>query len=244
MADRVNQIDGLAQELRLIAPRTADPDRELTVFLESELSSLSAEERLPILESLAERFSSSSPKVTEKKVVPDEASRLMMSFLGRDFVAEGLGQEEIFEKFASSLNTLFDSLNRITAVIQETLTGEQPELATIRKIIGSSIDGEENSVSINEYLQRIQKSFLIAHRSFQDASESLAAEILRELDPENLAKAQPAGLKFGALRKAELFDMLDQKFTMMKRWHASGQYRERLLREFEKRCQREIDLAE
>jgi predicted component of type VI protein secretion system len=71
-------------------------------------------------------------------------------------------------------------------------------------------------------------------------SSALLGQILGELDPENLPKALSSSLKFGALRKAELYDIYSEKFAKMKRWHESGQYLERLLRDFEKRCRQEI----
>jgi hypothetical protein len=240
MQDVQKHADALAGELLQRASRASDPDKELKGFLESELSYLSPEERLSILEALEERFSSDTYEVSKTGAVTNEASRLMSRFLGRNFEAEGLAQEEIFSNFAASLNTLFDSINRIMAVINQTLLGEEPELATIRKIIGSNIDGEGNDVMIGDYLERIQKSFLIAHTSFQEASAALFGQILGELDPENLSKSLSSGFKFGALKKAELYDMYDDKYSKMKRWYESGQYMERLLRDFEKRCQQEI----
>jgi hypothetical protein len=218
----------------------SEPESEVKSYLETELSGLSPEQKLPLLESLAGAFAAREQSVVEVAASPDEALRLMSRFLGRNFEGEGLSQEDIFEKFSVSLNTLFDSLNRIMAVINQTLLGEEAELATIRKIIGSNIDGEENYVLLTDYMERIQRSFLIAHTSFQEASSTLLGEILVELDPEALSKSLSSGLKFGALRKAELFDMYDEKFVKLKRWFESGQYKEQLLREFERRCQREI----
>jgi hypothetical protein len=240
MPDMQKRVSVLVNELLNRASRATDPDKELRNFLDFELTDLSPEERLSTLEALDRHFAADGHHKTTTVAAADEASLLMSRFLGRNFESEGLGQEEIFEKFAKYLDTLFDALNRINAVINQTLIGEEPELATIRKIIGSNIDGEGDVTSISEFLDRIQKSFLIAHTAFQEASSAILTQIMGELDPENLSKSLSSGLKFGALRKAELFDMYDEKFTKMKRWLESGQYKERLLRDFEKRCQREI----
>ena len=234
---RAHEISG---ELLKRFSSTAEPGNELKEYLETELSGYPAEERLSILVALMEGFTAEKPSIADTGAASDVASRLMSRFLGRNFETEGLSQEEIFSKFSAALNALFDSINRIMAVINQTLLGEEPELATIRKIIGSNIDGEGNVVLIGNYLERIQKSFLVAHTSFQQASSTLFSQILGELDPETLSKTLSSGFKFGALRKAELYDIYEEKYTKMKRWHESGQYMERLLRDFEKRCQQEI----
>jgi len=240
MTDIQKHANVLAEELLKRAANASDPDEELKQFLETQLSGLNPEERLSILEIIDASFIVKKPCRVETSAKTDDASRLMSRFLGRNFESEGVTQEEIYNKFAVSLNTLFDSLNRIMAVINQTLLGEQPELSTIRKIIGSNIDGDGNDELISDYLERIQRSFLIAHTSFQEASSALLGQILDELDPDKLSKSLPSGLKFGALRKAELYDMYDEKYVKMKRWHESGQYTERLLRDFEKRCQQKI----
>lgn len=239
MPEIVERANVLAEEMLRRAFSDSDSEKVLREFLETELSGLSPSEKLPILEALEQTFITRGQPEATVATAPDEASHLISRFLGRNFDADGLEQEEIFEKFTLALNTLFDTLNRIMAVINQTLLGEEPELATIRKIIGSNIDGEGNYDSLINYMERIQKSFLIAHTSFQEASTSLLNEILGELDPESLSKSLSSGLKFGALRKAEMFDMYDEKFSKLKRWHESGQYKERLLREFEKRCQQQ-----
>lgn len=236
MSDLLKRATFLGEELLKSASSVNVSEHELRDLLETELSGLSPEEKLPILQALERAFTDES-QMEMKVAIPDEASRLMLRFLGRNFESEGLAQEDIIEKFAVSLNTLFDSLNSIMAVINKTLLGEEAELATIRKIIGSNIDGEENNVLLSVHMERIQRSFLIAHTSFQEASSVLLHEILGELDPETMSKSLSSGLKFGALRKAELFDMYNEKYGKLKRWLETGQYRERLLREFEKRCQ-------
>lgn len=237
MPETVERANVLAEEMLRRASSGSDSIRAL---LETELSGLTPIEKLPILEALEEIFTISLEEEAPVITAPDEASQLISRFLGKNLDADGLEREEIVEKFTLALNTLFDTLNRIMAVINKTLLGEEPELATIRQIIGSNLDGEGNYVSLIQYMERIQKSFLIAHTSFQEASASLLDEILGELDPDRLSKSLSSGLKFGALRKAELFDMYDEKFSKLKSWHESGQYRARLLREFEKRCQQQF----
>jgi hypothetical protein len=242
MIELQDKVNLLVEELLRRATQVKDPENDLKNFLEQELSGFSPPEKLKTLTALGNSLT--TEKINGSNLVPasDEACHLMSRFLGRNIEADGLNQEEIIDKFAKSLNTLFDSLNRIMEVINQTLLGEKPELSTIRKIIGSNIDGDGNDAIISDYLERIQRSFLIAHTSFKETSSALFSQILSELDPENLSKTLSSGFKFGALRKAELFDMYDEKYAKMKRWSESGQYMEQLLRDFEKRCQKEINL--
>jgi hypothetical protein len=46
------------------------------------------------------------------------------------------------------------------------------------------------------------------------------------------------GFRFGPMRKADSFDCYSEKHAVLTRWIESGHFNERLLREFEKLCQR------
>jgi hypothetical protein len=145
---------------------------------------------------------------------------------------------ELSEKLAASLNTVFDSLNAIVGGINGTLLGRKEELETIRFIIGSDLGGSKSSGSLQEYLDRIQEAFSVAHRAFQEASERKTGELLDELSPENISSKAEGGLKFGPMRKAELWDIYEERFRAVKKALDSGKLRESLLREFERSCQR------
>jgi len=145
---------------------------------------------------------------------------------------------ELSEKLAGSLNTVFDSLNAIVGGINTTLLGKQEELETIRFIIGSDLGGRKASGSLQEYLDRIQEAFAVAHRAFQEAAGKKTGELLDELSPENISSKAEGGLKFGPMRKAELWDIYEERFRAVKKALESGRLRESLLREFERSCQR------
>ena len=177
-------------------------------------------------------------KVPEAAPLPDGIHQLVSRFLGSaKSDTSAIAPRELAEKFAGSLNALFDSVNQIVSVINVTLLGKSSELETIRKVIGENIQGETEYESIKEYLERIKKAFLVSHQSFQLAASSVVEELLTEMDPETLAKESSAGFKFGPLRKAELFDQYAEKHARCKRWLSSGACREKLLREFERHCQ-------
>ncbi|OGR16565.1 MAG: hypothetical protein A2559_05035 [Deltaproteobacteria bacterium RIFOXYD2_FULL_66_9] len=158
--------------------------------------------------------------------------------LGDRVKVASLPPGELSEKLAGSLNTVFDSLNAIVGRINTTLLGQQEELETIRFIIGSDLGGRKSSGSLQEYLDRIQEAFAVAHRGFQEAAEKKTGELLDELSPENISSRAEGGLKFGPMRKAELWDIYEERFRAVKKAHESGRLRESLLREFERSCQR------
>jgi hypothetical protein len=148
------------------------------------------------------------------------------------------GRREPGWKSWRPLNTVFDSLNAIVGGINATLLGKKEELETIRFIIGSDLGGRKASGSLQEYLDRIQEAFAVAHRAFQEASGKKTGELLDELSPENISSKAEGGLKFGPMRKAELWDIYEERFRAVKKALESGRLRESLLREFERSCQR------
>ena len=260
----------LAQEIRRIgASGAADPGREVQSRINSALAGCDLPERLARLERLARELEGTdaavappagsaasaeaaapvAPAAPSGAVAPaapvagaaEEMQQLVTRFLGQSGATEGLSSKELADKFAAALETLFDSVNQIVSVINVTLLGQSEELETIRKVIGSNLKGDKEFSAIKDYLERIQKAFLVAHNCFQVSAATLLQELLAELDPQVLLDAKSSGLKFGPLRRAELFDQYEEKHRRCKRWLDSGQYKERLLREFEKQCQINFD---
>ena len=165
-------VETLALEIRRIGLSGA-PDLETAIekYLAGELRGREVEERLRILELLAQKFGMSSKVVSSTEGVETiaptasiEVTRLVSLVLGKPLRENDINSKEIYEKFSGALTTLFDTLNEIISVINITLMGQSPELETIRKVIGSNIEGGEK-VSLKEYLDRIQKaSKLMAHQ--------------------------------------------------------------------------------
>ena len=167
-----------------------------------------------------------------------DPNRVASLLLGREIVRSDVSSEEISERLVRSLNTVFDSLNRIVATIHAKLLGEERQEETIRQFIDSEIKGETGNKSLQGYLDQIQQAFLIAHQAFQTASETVIRQFLSELDPEKMMEAAEGRLKFGPLRKAELFELYREQYRRCNGFFESGRVTERLLREFEKTCQR------
>jgi hypothetical protein len=232
-------IESLANKIRTLYK--SDPSRSETLiekYLEERLKGLLPAERLSFLEKLTEQFKDLTPKILPDVRLKQEGfSRLFSLLLGKKISTADLSSAELLEKLAHSLNTIFDTLNQIVSVIHITLLGEKVELETIRHIIGSNLEGEGRSDSLQSYLDQIQEAFLVAHRALKQAAQTKMNEILTELNPDRFETSSRGGLKFGPLRKAELFEIYKEKFSNCKGWFESGRFMEELLREFEKTCQ-------
>jgi hypothetical protein len=209
-------------------------------ILGEKLIGASPEERIAAVREIRGKCGSSpsSPDPSPAGNVAQEWTRLAALLLGDRVDAAKLPPGELSGKLAASLTTVFDSLNAIVGGINATLLGKKEELETIRFIIGSDLGGRKASDSLQEYLDRIQEAFAVAHRAFQEAAEKKTGELLDELSPENISSKAEGGLKFGPMRKAELWDIYEERFRTVKKALETGRLRESLLREFERICQR------
>ncbi len=236
-------IERLSDEVRTIY--RSDPvraERLMEAYLKETLKDHLPAERIALLESLARTFETVPlPVGRDVFFESQEFSRLFALLFGERVSTLNLSSNELLEKLALSLNTIFDTLNEMIRVIDTTLLGKKPELETIRHIIGSNLEAETPTDSLQNYLARIQGAFLISHKAFQEAAQAKFGEILRELGPERFESEPMRGLKFGPFRKAELFEMYKERFQTFKKWFESGRFKEELLREFEKTCQKLYD---
>jgi hypothetical protein len=232
-------VSGLAESVR--AAYRSDPGGAASVIeriLGEKLAGASPEERIAAVREIRGRCGPSHPSPAPAGNVAQGWTRLAALLLGDRVDVARLPPGELSEKLAASLNTVFDSLNEIVGGINATLLGEKEELETIRFIIGSDLGGRKASGSLQEYLDRIQEAFAVAHRAFQEAAEKKTGELLDELSPENISSKAEGGLKFGPMRKAELWDIYEERFRAVKKALETGRLRESLLREFERSCQK------
>ncbi len=159
--------------------------------------------------------------------------------LGREMFQKESESGVLLDRLIRSLDTVFDALNDLIRVIRLTLLGQDMQLETIRQVIGSQLEGQEQSLSLESHLDQIREAFLIAHRAFQEAAKGSMHRVLEELDPEVLAAASKGGFKIGPMRRAALFDIYQERFEQVKEWFSSGRFSEELLRAFEGICQRD-----
>jgi hypothetical protein len=231
----------LTRGIRTLAALADDPAADIERYLEAELRPLPPVERLRQLQGIAGELGMSPGAAPEAAVAGPEIGAVVRRILGKEAETEHLAPDEAAEKLAACLDTVFETLNDIVFTINVTLLGRSPELETIRKVIGTGLHGEAGYEGIKEYLDRIRKAFLVAHQSFQDAADAVLKEMLEELAPDPRAEERISPLKFGPLRKAELFDQYAEKRRRCMAWLDGGQHRERFLREFEKRCQHRFE---
>lgn len=233
-------LETLANEIRTIYQ--SDPGKAETLieaYIEQRLRECSPGERLTLIGTLTHHFERVSPKThPDLSLDSEEISELFSLLLGRRLSIKEFSSEELLKKLAHSLNTVFDTLNQIVGVINTTLSGNMADFQTIRHIIGSNLAGEAPSHSLQDYLDQIRKAFLITHNAFKQAAETKVGEILAELNPDRIEATVGGGLKFGPLRKAELFDTYKEKFQACKSCLESGRFTEELSREFERMCQK------
>lgn len=232
----------LANDIRMIFK--ADPpaaEQAIEKYIAQRLRGCPASEERRILEQLIGEFAvkEQAPRTSERKHAElGELSRLLSLVLGEKASTTDLSSSELMERVTASLNTLFDTLNDIIRVVNSTLLGDRVQEETIRQIIGSELGGQDDHASLQTYLNRIRVAFLIAHDAFQRAAQNKMRETLLKLDPDHIESGTNAGLRFGPLRKAALFDVYRERFQACKRWLESGRLVEEFLREFEKICQK------
>jgi len=239
-------IDELAREIKDMyhADGSTDESNAETLIenhLKQRLEGFSQSERLELLDKLTHEF---RPIISQEPVAPragpDHVVKLFALFLGKEVSDTDLSSAEFLERLASSLNTVFDSLNELIGVINVTLSGKKTELETIRQIIGTNLHDEVERSSLETYLAQIKEAFLVSHQSFKKAAQAKVKEILLELDPRRIEESEPAGLKVGPLRKANLFEIYQHKFQRVQKWFESGRFEEELLRNFERTCERSL----
>lgn len=161
-------------------------------------------------------------------------SRLSALLLHEGASKIDFSSEETLVKLAKALNTIFDKLNELMENIQEKLATSEEGLQTIRKIIGSEIKGDSQSLTLEDFLDQIKGTFFNVYEGFQVASHNKVKEILLELDPDRILSNVDMSLGFGPLKKAKAFELYSEKFNKFKKWFKSDSFRIELLREFEK----------
>ena len=235
-----NLIKTMTDEVRLIYNSDLSKAEILIEnYLEQQLRDSSPGEKTDLLMKLTQQFKSQSPENEATfSFESKEFSRLFSLLLGKEILKTDLASEELTEKLAKSLQILFNTLNKIISVIQTSLFGESLKFETIRHVIGANLDKEEGTESLQNYLDQIKKAFLVSHKALQQAANAKVKQIMHELDPDRISESTKGGLKFGPLRKAELFGIYKDKFQTCKGWVESGRFMEELLREFEKICQK------
>jgi len=232
-------IDRLANEIRNIYISDKNQsEKQIEKFLSNRFKELNGPESLDVLNKLITEFDSRHPNGVDNLSMDNGIMSRTFSFLlGRDVPRTDLSSTELMERLAESLKTIFDSLNQLINVINMTFTGETSGDQTIRQVIGFHLEGEGQGKSLENYLAQINEAFLTAQRSFKKTVKTIVGQILEEIDPDHISTQEGGGLKIGPFRKAEYYEIYEEKFRKIKKWFESGRFMEDFLREFEKNCQ-------
>jgi hypothetical protein len=207
-------------------------------YLDKQLQGIESAAKIQIVSLLEAKFSppSEPEESPEKNAQKEFIRRFCALILGKELSSEELISAETLERLSLSLNTIFDSLNQLVHSIRQSLFLENMGDATIRRVIGSSLNKEESTISLEQYLGEIKSAFLMSHHAFRLASGKMIERILQGLDPKQTNAA--AGNSFiPAMRKANAFDRYEQLFETFRQWHDSGRSMEDFLKEFERECQ-------
>ena len=233
-------IEQLAREVRqLYEQDNAGARAAIEDYLNRQLAGLDYSAKKQFISLLEEMF----PPLPEPEVTPGDPQlqeyllRFCSLILGRTLSAAELSSTETMERLSLSFNTIFDSLNQLVHTIRMTLFLEDQIEETIRHVIGSSLNSDGPSISLEHYLGEIKSAFFLSHQAFKSAAEKIIDKILLELDPEQLARADNGGFMLSSTRKAHSFDRYKQVFENCKKWHDSGHSTSDFLKEFEKQCQ-------
>jgi hypothetical protein len=209
-------------------------------LLDKRLEGFSLEEKLAFMEELNIIFGSSLPR-PEIPVDQQESELLASLFsmiLGQRISIPDLGSKDLLHRLARSLNKVFDQLNELVSIIQSTFGEGSRGLETIRHIIGSEMDNDSQSGSLESYIGQVKEAFLIGRQAFQLAAHKEVGKMLAELDPDHIGTEAEKGLRFGFMKKAEFFEAYREKFEKIKKWYESERFEEDFSREFERSCER------
>jgi hypothetical protein len=238
MADEtmINRISsGLAAQFETDGNVSAD---SVESYLNEQMAGLERQDRIAALQAVVDRLGGNTCRPSMTGETDEEVlTRVCSLLLGRKVFMDDLSSSELLEKLAESLNTIFNTLNQLISVINMTFTGEGSPEQTIRQVIGFRLEGEGQGSSLETYLDQISSAFLTSQQSFKEAAYAKVKQVLSVLDPEQVAAEVGKGLKFGPMKKAEMFEIYEERYEKIQKWFSSGRFMEDFLREFEKNCQ-------
>lgn len=217
----------------------ADPQnahQRIESMLKSRFAKFSAKESREGIQQIIQRFR--VPETKTSAVDNEIMTRVFALLLGRRVAPDDFSSTELLERLVESLNTIFDSLNKLIGVINMSFCRDScGKDQTIRQFIGFHLEGHDQTQPLEEYLGKIGQAFLTTHEAFKRAAHQLIKQLLLDLDMEQIAKDRGPGLKIGPLQKAEDYEIIREKIDRIQKWFHSGRCMEDFLKEFEKNCQ-------
>ncbi len=241
MESRIN-LDGLNNEIRQLYHSDSETAAgRIEQLLSQRLHFFSDQDKLAVINQLQGCFSdvNQKPSARQDGLETKLLGRISALLLGSEVIHSELTDGELQEKLTQSLNSVFNTLDKLISVINQTLGGGAGD-QTLSQVIKGQLEGEASGQtleqSLENYLGQIEKAFLTTSKAFKMAAREKVDQIFAELDPVRIAAEKGGGLKFGPLRKAELFNIYEEKYSKFKRWVDSGRFLEELERTFERNC--------
>ena len=211
-----------------------DVQDAVEAYLLREFRFLDQGQRQEMLEKLISSFAGPpSPSHPVPRNGAKDFQHFCSLLLGHPIDNDKLESEELQERLCEALTSIFETVNRLVRTVNMTLIDDGRTQETIRFLIGEQLDSAAKDISLEEHLDQIRTAFVTSHRAFKRAVQVMVEKILMELDPEHLAKTADTGLKFGPLRKAEVFEHYSRTFGEFRHWFDSGRCMEDFLRSFE-----------
>ncbi len=211
---------------------------EIEAFLNKKIKDLPLDKRIELIDELIYEYETKTVEnVADENDLENEVfSKLFSLVLGKKVASADIPSAELMQRLAESLNTIFDTLNKMIGMININLFDEGVDDNTIRHIIGSQLEDENETQPLEDFLGQINKTFLITQQAFKKSAHTIVEQILDELHPVKINDSSRGRLKIGPMRKAENFDVFEEKYNKCKKWFESDRFMEHFIREFEKNC--------
>ena len=209
----------------------------IETYLKARMGGLDSQSRIDTLRTIIAQWDGNRQLPLPIDANEAVLTRVCSLLLGQNVSIDDLSSTTLLENLADALNTIFNTLNQLIGVINMTFTGEGSPEQTIRQVIGFQLEGQGQGRSLETYLGQISDAFLTSQHAFKQAAHNKVRQMLSALDPEQIAAEARGGLKIGPLKKADMFEIYNQRYGKLHKWFSSGRFMEDFLREFEKNCQ-------
>lgn len=227
----------LADELRdLYDAEPAAAREQIERLLANRFEGVPVQERLNEIRRLKDCFS--GPKGSSNSSVngdPGEELKTFISLLlGQRVEPQDLDDRQLQEQLCRSLNSIFDSLNRLLQAMRTTFNLKDSRFEeTIRHVLREQLVEKDPTGSLEDYIDQIRVSFFKSFDCSKAAYGTIMEKLLSEIHPEKLLSEAGGGIKLGPLKKAEAFDRYKNVYDSLHKWHESGRGLEEYLRAFE-----------
>jgi len=228
-------IDQMKSEVEaLFRTHPGEEKQVLEKYLQTALQDCSPTQKTAVLDALIRGFGAEPSRANDIKTLNEtELSSVISLLLGKPVTTEEYSAEELLEKFSRAFNTVFDTLNELIGTINTTFMGKTAEDKTIRLMITADLENAEDMIHLKHYLERIKEAFVVMYEAFKQAALVEMKRVLAEINPDVIAEQANGGLKVGPFKKAEMFELYENKFRKLDNWLQKGLCTEALLRRFE-----------